>query len=302
MKNSIKEFSYVIITPCFNEEKNIILTLKSVANQTILPEKWIIVDDESTDRSSNLIKDFSKHYDWIEYYYNKKIKGKSYYSNNVYAILKGLDQLKNTPYNYLAILDADIELCPEYYEKVLSKLQKNPSLGITSGTYLEIENETWIEARIDRRSTPKAIQVFRRECYEQCGGYLPFEFGGEDSGMEVMARMNGWETWSFKDIIVKHHRPVGTGEGHTLLTARFRLGITDYSLGTHPLFMIAKCIKRMLWEKPYLLSGLSRLTGYTFGWLKNVGRPLPKEAIVYLKKEQLNRLVAPKTYNWRPEK
>jgi len=139
MQNN-KDFSYAIVTPCFNEEKNIGIVLNSVVTQTILPKKWIIVDDESTDRSSVIINEFSKRYDWIEYCYNQKIKGKSYYCNNVYAILKGLEQLKNTAYNYLAILDADIELCPDYYERIAAKFQKNPPLGIASGTYLEIEN------------------------------------------------------------------------------------------------------------------------------------------------------------------
>jgi glycosyltransferase involved in cell wall biosynthesis len=299
MQNN-KDFSYAIVTPCFNEEKNIGIVLNSVVTQTILPKKWIIVDDESTDRSSDIINEFSKRYDWIEYCYNQKIKGKSYYCNNVYAILKGLEQLKNTAYNYLAILDADIELCPDYYERIAAKFQKNPPLGIASGTYLEIENGAWIEAIIDRRSTPKAIQVFRRECYEKCGGYLPFEFGGEDSGMEVMARMRGWRTWSFNDIVVKHHRPVGTGEGHSLLAARFNLGITDYSLGTHPLFMIIKCFKRIFWEKPHFWSGIARLIGYTFGWLKGVKQFLPIEAVSYLQKEQLNRLIHLEKYDWLP--
>jgi poly-beta-1,6-N-acetyl-D-glucosamine synthase len=293
------DISYVIITPCFNEEKFINFPLKSVLQQTIAPKKWIIIDDESSDSSAEIIKNYAEEYDWIEYLYNKKIPGKSYYSNNVYAILSGLNQIKNMQYTYLAILDADIELCSDYYERIIDRFRTNESLGIASGTYLEIENGNWIEARIDRRSTPKAIQVFRRECYEKCGGYIPFEYGGEDSGMEILARMNGWETWSFDDIVVKHHRPVGTGDGRTLLMARYRLGITDYCLGTHLFFMVAKSIKRMLWEKPYILSGFARLAGFIVGFVKRYEQQLPKQAIEFLRDEQLNRLLHPKIEKWK---
>ena len=301
MNNEIidKMFStYVVITPAFNEEKYIHYPIDSMIRQTIKPLKWIIVDDDSNDGTSQIIKDISEQYDWIEYHYRKKIPGNTYYSSNVYAILEGIKLVDAIPYTYLAILDADIELCDDYYERIFEKFAKYKDLGIATGTYLELEGGDWVEARIDRMSTPKAIQVFRRECYESCNGYIPFKYGGEDSGMEVMARMNGWKTWSFESIVVKHHRPVGTGDNRPLLRARFRLGITDYCIGTHPLFIIFKSIKRMFWEKPYCLSGLARFLGYFRGYFNKLERQLPDIAIQYLRKEQLQRLSKPYKGGW----
>lgn len=282
--------AYIVITPAYNEQDYIHHPIRSMLSQTVKPLKWLIIDDGSSDQTAELIKTFAQKYDWIEYYYNKKLPGQTYYSSNVYAIWAGVDLAKNLPYDYLAILDADIELCADYYEKILEKFAQFKKLGIATGTYLEKEGGCWVEKRTDPRHTPKAIQVFRRECYESAQGYIPFKYGGEDSGIEVMARMNGWKTWSFKTIVVKHHRPVGTGDGRSLLQARFRLGITDYCFGTHPIFMILKSLKRMFWEVPYFLSGAMRLAGYVNGYLRGLEKQLPKNAVKYLRKEQMRRI------------
>ena len=281
---------YVIITPAFNEEKYIQRVIESVIGQSIIPLKWIIVDDGSTDNSKKIIHKFLDNNEWITYLRREKIFGHTYYGSNVYAILDGIKCVENLDYDYLAILDADIILCDDYYERVLEKFSLHPELGVATGTYFEIIGGKKIEANIDRMSTPKAIQVFKKQCYKKIGGYLPMKHGGEDTCAEVMARMNGWKTWSFNDIHVQHLRPVGTRNSSDLLMARFRLGITDYSVGTHPLFMIFKSAKRAITEIPYLTSGLARFLGFIYGYIKHEERQVPEKMIVYLRKEQLNRL------------
>lgn len=291
---------FVLITPCFNEEQYIRYALSSVVKQTVLPQVWVIVDDGSSDGTAKVVKEYAEKFPWIRYLYHKKKKNHTYYSSNVHAILFGMETTKDLAYSFLAILDADIELCQNYYEQIIDRLETYPELGIATGTYLEKNGKRWEEAKIDRRSTPKAIQVFRRECYEECGGYLPFANGGEDAGIEILARMKGWKTWSFDDIHVLHHRPVGTGDGRSLLHARFLVGMTDYCLGTHPFFMIMKSIRRMFIEKPFVLSGVSRMAGYIAGRIMKLERPLPKEAILFLRNEQLERVFRPRHYRWRP--
>jgi biofilm PGA synthesis N-glycosyltransferase PgaC len=284
--------TYAIVTPAFNEATQIERTIQSVAAQTIRPVRWVVVDDGSTDQTGSIVQRYCHEHDWIHYLRREKIPGQTYFASNVYAIQEGIRSLADVDYAYLAILDADIELCPDYYEAVFGRFEQYPELGIATGTYLEKEGDCLVEARIDRRSTPKAIQVFRRECYEQIGGYIPFRNGGEDSGVEVLSRMHGWQTWSFRDIQVVHHRPVGTGDGRSLLRARFQLGFRDYCLGTHPAFMTFKCVKRCVWERPYLVSGLLRLAGFWSGYLRRESRQLPTEAVRFLRREQLGRLLA----------
>ncbi len=288
---AVMETRYVIVTPAFNEAAYIERTIESVVAQTIRPVQWVIVDDSSTDNTGDIVQAYSQRYTWIQGIQRAKVPGQTYYGSNVYAILEGLQRVVEVDYDFLAVLDADIELCPDYYEAVFRKFDEHPELGVASGTYLEMEGNEQIEARIDRLHTPKAIQVFRRQCYEQIGGYIPFKNGGEDSGTEVMARMLGWQTWSFPEIKAIHNRPVGTGDGRSLLGARFRLGLSDYCVGTHPLFMLFKCIKRSVWERPCLLSGFARLAGFSYGYLSRAPCQMPKAAKKFLRREQLGRLL-----------
>ncbi len=289
---TVERPTYVVVTPAFNEAAFIERTIQSVVRQTVRPLAWVVVDDGSADETGRIVQEYCRCHDWIRYLRRERVAGQTYYASNVYAIQEGLRSLDGTAYAYLAILDADIELCPDYYEAVLGRFARYPELGIATGTYLEKEGGGFVEARIDRRSTPKAIQVFRRECYERIGGYIAFRNGGEDSGVEVLARMHGWQTWSFPDIQVIHNRPVGTGDGRSLLRARFRLGLTDYCLGTHPVFMILKCAKRCVWERPYVLSGLLRMVGFSYGCFRRESRQMPTEAVRFLRQEQLSRLLA----------
>ena len=47
---------YVLITPARNEEIYIEKTIQSVISQTVLPQKWVIVSDSSTDNTDEIVR------------------------------------------------------------------------------------------------------------------------------------------------------------------------------------------------------------------------------------------------------
>jgi hypothetical protein len=104
--------------------------------------------------------------------------------------------------------------------------------------------------------------------------------------------MHGWQTWSFPDLKAVHQRPVGTGDGRSILRAKFRQGLTDYCLATHPVFMMAKCLRRCFRERPYGGAGLARLAGFAYGYLVHERRQIVDDARRYVRKEQMRRLRA----------
>jgi len=282
--------NYVIITPAFNEEKYIESTIKSVLSQTIKPVSWIIVDDGSTDETGNIIKKYAEQYTWIKYLYRKKVAGQTYYGSNVYAIEEGLKIIENVDYEYLAILDADISLPPDYYARILSKFDKDNELGIASGVYIVRNNNRLEQVLNDRRSCPKNIMVFRQKCFMDINGFIPMKYGGEDTIACFMARMNGWKTWSFPDMVVIHNKPVGTGHSKSMLKIRFRLGIGEYFLATHPLFLLIKSLRRCFRETPFILGGILRLMGYIYACFMNEPRQISIDLIKFIQKEQLQRV------------
>ena len=294
---------YVLITPAYNESKFIEETIKGVIGQSILPLKWIIVDNGSSDNTAEIVKQYEKDYGFIECHSRIRKPEQSYYGSNVYAILEGYERVKDLDFDYLAILDADMVLCGDYYEEIFRRFDVNQDIGIATGIYLEDVKGRLTEVFVDRRSTPKALQVFRQACYEQIGGYIPCKNGGEDTCAEIMARMHGWQTWSFPDIKAIHQRPVGTGDGRAVIRARFRQGLSDYGVATHPIFMFAKCLRRSLMEKPRIGSGLVRFAGFLYGYIVREQRQIPDDARRYVRKEQMKRLLAcvgigPKS--WKP--
>ena len=291
--------NYFIITPAFNEALHIGRTIEGVLSQTVKPLMWIIVDDGSTDQTADIVKRYAVDHLWIQYVYREKKAGQSYYSSNVYAIQKGLSEIQNyiykiQNYNYMAILDADISLPIDYYEKILTRMALDTKLGIASGIYIDRMGENNFQKNLnDRRSTPKALMVFRRECFEDIGGFIPMKYGGEDTCACFMARMKAWKTWSFPDVVAIHNKPIGTGHAKGILKIRFRQGKAEYFLASPLLFVFAKCFRRCFKESPFMLSGIMRLGGYlyAFCFIKEK-RQIPQELVQYIRKELNQRLLS----------
>jgi glycosyltransferase involved in cell wall biosynthesis len=265
--------------------------MESVIAQSVRPQIWVIVDDGSTDETAEIIKLYSERHEWIRCVYREKTLGQTYFGSNVQAILKGLELLAGESYEYIAILDADISLPKDYYEKILDCFERDERLGIASGVYVDNIDGRFRKVLNDRRSTPKGLMVFRRRCYKDTGGFVPMKYGGEDTCACFMARMQGWKTWSFPDLTAIHNKPIGTGHSKKLLKIRFRQGVGEYFLATHPLFFLAKSMRRCIKEHPVFIGGLARITGFIYAHFMGKKRQIPKDLVKYIRREQLYRVI-----------
>lgn len=290
-KETAVDEGYVVVTAAYNEARHIAHTVESVIRQTIHPRRWIIVDDGSSDNTAEVIHSRIHACRFLRYVRRERKDKQSYFASNVHALMAGLDHLKEENYAFLGVLDADIVLPDDYYEQILRRFHADARLGVASGIYENLVNGRLEPVLNDRRSTPKAIQVFRRECFERIGGYVPLKYGGEDTCACIMARMHGWVSWSFPELRVVHRRPTGMGSAKGLLRARFRQGLCEYGLSTHPLFMFAKSLRRCLKERPFLVGGMLRLAGYTYGCLSREPRQVPAGVADFVRREQVLRLL-----------
>jgi glycosyltransferase involved in cell wall biosynthesis len=279
---------YVLITPARDEEAFIEKTIQSVAAQTVLPRKWVIVNDNSRDATERIILDYRMQYRFIDLLNLSKNGVQRNFASQVHAIRAGHEQLKKVNYSWIGNLDADISLPPDYYERIIDKFIRNPKLGLAGGFVHEKTNGSFHSRRYNHpQSIPHAVQFFRRECFDSINGYMPLKYGGPDWCAEVMARMKGWQTESYPEITVFHHRHTGSVEG--ILNAKFRLGLMDYSLGSDPVFEIIKCMYRLR-EKPYILSSIFRLAGFCWLYIRREQRMVPDDFVSYLRKEQKERV------------
>ena len=281
--------NYVLITAARNEDAYIEATIKSVLSQTILPKKWIIVSDGSTDNTDKIIKEHLARSNFMEFVRREPGSDKQFdIASKVFALNTGYDRLKNYTYDYIGHLDADVTMAPDYYEKIIIKLHKNKLLGIAGGGIYESVKGSFMRRSYDTiRSVAGAIQLFRHECYEDIGGFIPLQMGGEDTYAEIVARMRGWKVESFPEIIVHHHKIGSLIRGK--IRENFRQGMAAYSLGSHPFFEFVKSVRRVA-EKPYLISFFIRMGGYLWPYLHAQNRLVSGEFIKYMRKEQLTYL------------
>ena len=281
--------SYVLITPAKNEEKYIEKTLLSVVSQTMLPKRWVIVSDGSNDRTDEIVLDYCEEYDFISLLRADAHNTRNF-GSKVLAFRAGVERLRHLKYDFIGNLDADVSFGHHYFESLLKKFHEDKRLGVGGGRVLELKKGVYKAPFGSKgRSVPGAIQMFRRECYEDIGGYIPLTLGGEDGVAETMARMHKWNVESFSDLEVIHHRSKSFGVGIDILRYRYRGGLRDYFMGYHPTFFLLKVFTRII-EKPYIIGTLFRLTGYCWAAARGYKKEVPLECISSIRKEQISRI------------
>ena len=279
--------NYILITPARNEEDCVERPLRSVVAQTILPKKWVIVSDGSTDRTDDIVREYTAKYSFIELVRAGE-QGVRNFGSKVAAFNAGYARVAGMEYEFIGNLDADVSFAPEYFETLLSRFSDNQSLGLGGGIIMEKVGDRFVPQTISTNSVAGAVQLFRRRCFEDFGGYIPLKAGGIDSAAEIMARMHGWNVQTFADLEVLHHRRVSIGKGK-MWTTHFQKGKNDYQLGYHPLFEAMRCSYRMA-DKPYLIGGLTTFTGYAWAWMRGYKFQLPGDVVQFLRTEQITRL------------
>ena len=279
---------YVIVTPARNEAQYIEKTIESVVSQTVLPKRWVVVSDGSTDATDDIVKRYSAKFDFIVLIRldSRPVRD---FGSKVRAINAGYGRIQHLEFGYFGNLDADLSFDANYYERIMNRFAQDPRLGIAGGVVVDVKKERRTKT-FYRDGVGCAIHLFRRQCYEGIGGYLPMQFGGEDTIAETMARMQNWQVRSFPEIVVSHLRPRGTG-----MWSGFRIpfnrGVADYFMGYHPVFFILKSLFRFR-EKPFLLSTFLMLSGFLYSCRRHVNSQVPPNVVKYLRNEQKNKLKA----------
>ena len=287
MNSSLK---YVLITPARNEEKSIEREIQSVISQTVLPEKWVIINDVSTDRTEEIITRYMNTYPWIELVNMPATRDRNF-AAKVDCFNAGYERVKDTTYEIIGNLDADISFENDYIEFLLDKFARDPELGVAGTPFVEDDGYSSIDDSFEgERHVAGGCQLFRKKCFEDIGGYIPNKAGGIDWIAVTTARMKGWKTQSFREKVFHHHRSLGTGESNWIKAA-FSYGQKDYYLGNHPLWEALRILYRMT-KKPFIIEGIILLLGYSWAFITRVKRPISKELMRFHRYEEMQKLKA----------
>jgi len=284
---------YVLITPVRDEEKHVEGNLRAVISQTILPTEWVIVDDGSTDRTAEIIKQYTASIPWIHLVQRPNRGARKSGGGVIEAFYDAYNTLQHHDWDFIVKLDGDLTFSPDYFEKCFEHFEADSKLGIGGGDiYHDFDGEKKVE------SNPKfhvrgATKIYRRACWDAIGGL--WQAPGWDTIDEVKANMLGWKSYSFDELHLVHHRLTGTADG--LLRDRIKHGLACYISGYHPLFVAASCARRLL-QKPYISGSAAMCYGFLKGYCTRTPQVNDSRLIKYLRNQQLRRLAGLETI-WR---
>ncbi|WP_298234631.1 glycosyltransferase [uncultured Azohydromonas sp.] len=281
-------FNYIVISPVRDEADHIAKTIASMAAQTILPQQWIIVDDGSTDGTSQILDHKTAGFAWITVVHRVDRGFRAAGSGVVEAFKDGLSYLTVSAWDYIVKLDGDLSFEPDYFERCLSEFLIDPCLGIVGGTVYTTGKHG---LRVDSPGDPRfhvrgATKIYSRACWHDIEPLVPGP--GWDTIDEVKANLYEWTTRTLPEARVVQHKPTGAAAG------KWRDGVkngqANYLTGYHPLFLLAKCVKRTF-RKPYLLGAVALMYGYFFAYLERKPKLADETVVRYVRRHQISRLL-----------
>ena len=218
--------NYYIVIPAHNEEAFMALTLQSLADQTVLPKKAIIVNDNSTDKTAEIILAFAEKHTWISLVNSTSEAIHLPGSKVIQAFQKGLETLDEN-YDFIVKADADLIFPTNYFETIITHFQSDSKIGMVGGfAYIEKNGDWILENLTDKDHIRGAFKAYRKECFKQIGGLKPAM--GWDTVDELLCKFYNWKVVTDESLKVKHLKPTGANYNKT---ARYKQGEAFYSLG-----------------------------------------------------------------------
>lgn len=240
-----------------------------MAEQTIKPLVWVIVDDASTDNTHEILKEVKEKYEWIQSiqleenskrdlgFHLSSVMKKAFDFGIEYCMKNKID------YEYLGNVDGDIILEKMFFEKLINEFEKDVMLGVAgSGTQYIMDGEI-IQPEGGADEPSGGDMLIRRECFEDCGG-IQITWGW-DGVLKAKAKIREWNVKRFEYVKALETRYVGSVEGYWKRYMDW--GVASYYFNIHPIHAILKSMKMLLHSKPHYI-GIAYLTGYLSSLLR----------------------------------
>ncbi len=269
----------LLISPVRNEQAFLELTAAAVSRQTRPPDRWIVVDDGSTDRTPEILKRLRSEIDFLEVLdtaqlarVERAVPDRLATAAEARAFNLGLGTVAWREFTHIAKLDGDTELPPRYFEALLSEFARDSALGLAGGVYADPdprgEGEGWkVMNPPSDYHVPGTLKCYSRECFEAIGGMQ--ERLAWDTIDETYARMHGYRTRSYRSLVAHHHRPWGSADG--TLRGRARHGECAYIVRFTLPWVILRSFK-VARARPRVLSGVAFLYGYLRSAVRRTAR------------------------------
>jgi glycosyltransferase involved in cell wall biosynthesis len=280
-----KRVRYVVITPARNEARYIERTLRSMAAQTVLPARWIVVDDGSTDGTGALVQQYARVNDWIHLVsVTSQSEARSGGSKVVRAFNTGYNVIKDESYDFIVKLDADLTLPPTYFEEVARCFSENPKVGLCGGYCVIERNGGQVPESVTTDHVRGAFKAYRRQSFEAIGGL--HEIWSWDGLDEAALAWKGWEL-KVLPLAVVHHRP--TSNEYNMFWHSWRTGREMYRERVDILsLMIIAAVS--VFRVPLLLGSVLFIAGYTVSRIRNEKFVVNQDLAEYIRQDRFAKV------------
>jgi hypothetical protein len=268
----------LLISPVRNEQAHIERIAEAVARQTRPPDLWVIVDDGSTDATPEILERLASEIPFLRILDTTKlpiigtVPDRLATAAEARAFNLGLHSVAYESFTHVSKLDGDTELPPRYFELLLDEFARDPELGLAGGVYADPDpragGDGWkVVSMPSDYHVAGTLKCYSLACFEAVGGVQ--ERLGWDTIDEVYARMRGYRTRAYPDLVAHHHRPRASADG--ILRGRARHGECAYIVHFTLPWVTLRAFKMAL-AKPRGLSGVAFLYGYLRSAARRVSR------------------------------
>lgn len=216
-----------IVIPAHNEQDTIGLTIDSLANQTFLPKKMVVVNDNSTDNTEQIVTELITKYSWLSIVNSKSSEDHLPGSKIINAFYKGYDTLDSN-FDIICKFDADLIFPKHYLESIVAHFRSDDKLGMAAGFCYILKDSQWvIEGLTDKDHIRGALKAYKKDCFLKIGKLK--RSMGWDTIDELLSQYYGWKIKTDQSLHVKHLKPTGTNyakgskylQGEALYKLRF---------------------------------------------------------------------------------
>lgn len=209
---------FLIVIPAHNEAANVFFCLESLRRQTFRDFQVIVVNDGSTDETRVIVERFAGDQSNFRIL-NLETSPHEPGAKVVRTFYKGMDLVNIQDFNVVCKFDADIIFPPDYLSKLAEIYTENPKAGMVSGLvkikksvfekslafdFVDEKKQWQFENLSSKNHIRGPIKSYRTSCFLQMGGLRAVL--GWDNIDVMLAKKNGWETVTIKNLWVKHLR------------------------------------------------------------------------------------------------
>lgn len=275
---------YYIVIPSYNEEAFISLTLQSLISQTVLPSKIVVVNDNSTDKTAEIVLALAKEHPFITLVNKTSEAIHLPGSKVIQAFQKGFETLDEN-YDIIVKLDADLIFPSNYFETIIKHFQSDAQIGMAGGfCYIEKNGDWILENLTDKDHIRGALKAYRKETFKQIGGLKPAM--GWDTVDELLCKYYNWKLVTDESLHVKHLKPTGANYNKT---ARYKQGEAFYTLG-YGLFITAIASAKLALMKKKPLLFLDYIQGFWKAKKENTPLLVNQEQSRFIRKYRVQKM------------